>query len=246
MVPRIGPLDPMPSAETALVEPNGLVAVGGGLAVPRLIDAYRRGIFPWFDHGDPVLWWSPDPRLVLPTDAVHVSRSLARRLRRRDVTVTADTAFAAVVAACAAPRGDERRTWITPSMRRAYEALHAHGVAHSLEVWLDGELAGGIYGVAIGRAYFGESMFSRVTDGSKIAIVYLARQLARWGVPFIDCQVTSDHLISLGAHELPRRQFLDRLAGLVDLPAIPSPWRLDPDLPDRVAEAGHPAGDTGS
>ena len=161
MVPRIGPLDPMPSAETALVEPNGLVAVGGGLAVPRLIDAYRRGIFPWFDHGDPVLWWSPDPRLVLPTDAVHVSRSLARRLRRRDVTVTADTAFAAVVAACAAPRGGDRRTWITPSMRRAYEALHAQGAAHSLEVWLDGELAGGIYGVAIGRAYFGESMFSR-------------------------------------------------------------------------------------
>jgi leucyl/phenylalanyl-tRNA--protein transferase len=235
----------MPSAETALVEPNGLVAVGGGLAVPRLIDAYRRGIFPWFDHGDPVLWWSPDPRLVLPTDAVHVSRSLARRLRRRDVTVTADTAFAAVVAACAAPRGGDRRTWITPSMRRAYEALHAHGAAHSLEVWVDGELAGGIYGVAIGRAYFGESMFSRATDGSKIAIVFLARQLARWGVPFIDCQVSSDHLISLGARELPRRQFLDRIAGLVDLPAIPSPWRLDPDLPDRVAEAGHPAGDTG-
>ena len=153
MVPRIGPLDPMPSAETALVEPNGLVAVGGGLAVPRLIDAYRRGIFPWFDAGDPVLWWSPDPRLVLPTDAVHVSRSLARRLRRRDVTVTADTAFAEVMAACAAPRGGDRRTWITPSMRRAYEALHAHGAAHSLEVWLDGELAGGIYGVAIGRAY---------------------------------------------------------------------------------------------
>jgi leucyl/phenylalanyl-tRNA--protein transferase len=245
MVPRIGPLDPMPSAETALVEPNGLVAVGGGLAVPRLIDAYRRGIFPWFDHGDPVLWWSPDPRLVLPTDAVHVSRSLARRLRRRDVTVTADTAFAAVVNACAAPRGGDRRTWITPAMRRAYEALHAHGAAHSLEVWLDGELAGGIYGVAIGRAYFGESMFSRATDGSKIAIVYLARQLARWGMPFIDCQVSSDHLISLGARELPRRQFLDRIAGLVDLPAIPSPWRLDPDLPDRVAEAGHQAGDTG-
>jgi leucyl/phenylalanyl-tRNA--protein transferase len=130
-------------------------------------------------------------------------------------------------------------------MRRAYEALHAHGAAHSLEVWLDGELAGGIYGVAIGRAYFGESMFSRATDGSKIAIVFLARQLARWGVPFIDCQVSSDHLISLGARELPRRQFLDRIAGLVDLPAIPSPWRLDPDLPDRVAEAGHPAGDTG-
>ena len=135
MVPRLGPSDPMPSAETALAEPNGLVAVGGGLSVARLLDAYRRGIFPWFDDGDPVLWWSPDPRLVLPTDAVHVSRSLARRLRRRDVAVTADTAFAAVVAACAAPRDDDGRTWITADMRAAYEALHDHGAAHSLEVW---------------------------------------------------------------------------------------------------------------
>jgi leucyl/phenylalanyl-tRNA--protein transferase len=217
-----------------MAEPNGLVAVGGGLAVPRLLDAYRRGIFPWFDDGDPVLWWSPDPRLVLPTDAVHVSRSLARRLRRRDVTVTADTGFDAVMAACAAPRGDDGRTWITADMRRAYHALHDHGDAHSLEVWADGRLAGGIYGVAIGRAFFGESMFSRTTDGSKIAIVYLARQLARWGVPFIDCQVKSDHLVTLGAVELRRREFLRQLADLVDQPAIPSPWRLDSDLPDWV------------
>ena len=189
MVPRLGPSDPMPSAATALAEPNGLVAVGGGLSVARLLDAYRHGIFPWFDDGDPVLWWSPDPRLVLPTDAVHVSRSLARRLRRRDLAVTADTAFAEVVAACAAPRGEEARTWITADMRAAYQALHRHGAAHSLELWAGGDLVGGIYGVAIGRAFFGESMFSRATDGSKIAIVSPGPPTARWGVPFIDCQV---------------------------------------------------------
>ena len=230
MVPRLGPSDPMPSAETALREPDGLVAVGGGLSIPRLLDAYRHGIFPWFDDGDPVLWWSPDPRLVLPTDGVHVSRSLGRRLRQRNFAVTFDTAFTEVVAACAAPRGGDRRTWITREMRRAYDALHRHGAAHSLEVWIDGHLGGGIYGVAIGRAFFGESMFSRATDGSKIAIVHLARQLRRWGVPFIDCQVRSDHLASLGARELPRRDFLRQIAGLVDLPAPTGPWRLDPDL----------------
>jgi leucyl/phenylalanyl-tRNA--protein transferase len=237
MVPRIGPRDPMPSADTALADPNGLVAVGGGLSVPRLLDAYRRGIFPWFDDGDPVLWWSPDPRLVLPTAAVHVSRSLARRLRRRDLAVTADTAFGDVIAACAAPRDGDRRTWITPAMRHAYEALHAHGAAHSLEVWADGALAGGIYGVAIGRAFFGESMFSRRPDGSKIAIVYLARQLAGWGVPFIDCQVSSDHLVSLGAREMPRREFLRQVAELVDRPPLPGPWRLDADLTDQVVRS---------
>ena len=235
----------MPSAETALAEPNGLVAVGGGLSVPRLLDAYRHGIFPWFDDGDPVLWWSPDPRLVLPTDAVHVSRSLARRLRRRDVAVTADAAFATVVAACAAPRDADGRTWITAEMRGAYEALYARGAAHSVEVWAAGALVGGIYGVAIGRAFFGESMFSRVTDGSKIAIVFLARQLARWGVPFIDCQVTSEHLVSLGAVEVRRRDFLRRVAELVDQPPIPSPWRLDADLADRVAELPTPGPHTG-
>jgi leucyl/phenylalanyl-tRNA--protein transferase len=235
MVPRLRPSDPMPAAETALAEPNGLVAVGGGLSVPRLLDAYRRGIFPWFDDGDPVLWWSPDPRLVLPTGAVHVSRSLARRLRRRDAAVTADTVFTEVVTACAAPRDDEGRTWITAEMRAAYQALHAAGAAHSVEVWAGGALVGGVYGVAIGRAFFGESMFSRGTDGSKIALVYLAAQLARWGVPFIDCQVTSAHLLTLGAVELRRRDFLRQIAQLVDQPPIPSPWRFDPDLPDRLA-----------
>jgi leucyl/phenylalanyl-tRNA---protein transferase len=243
MVPRLRQSDPLPPPESALVEPNGLVAVGGGLSVPRLLEAYRKGIFPWFDEGDPVLWWSPDPRMILPTDAVHVSRTLARRLRRSDVTVTADIAFADVVAACAAPRDAEGRTWITTDMQRAYLALHAHGAAHSVEVWAAGVLVGGIYGVAIGRAFFGESMFSRMTDGSKIAIVHLARQLARWGVPFIDCQVKSSHLATLGAVEIQRRDFLREIAVLVERPAIPGPWRLDADLADRGADAGPTSGD---
>jgi len=247
MVPRLGPTDPLPPAESALREPNGLVAVGGGLGVTRLLEAYRKGIFPWFDAGDPVLWWSPDPRLVLPTAAVHVSRTLARRLRRGGLTLTADRAFDEVVAACAAPRRDgDGRTWITADMRRAYQALHRHGAAHSVEVWDPaGALAGGIYGVAIGRAFFGESMFSRMTDGSKIAIVGLARQLHRWGVPFIDCQVRSEHLVSLGAVELPRREFLRQVAALVDLPGPPTPWHLDPDLSDRLVRSDGEAGDPG-
>lgn len=247
MVPRLRPTDPLPPAESALAEPNGLVAVGGGLAVPRLLEAYAKGLFPWFDDGDPVLWWSPDPRLILPTDAVHVSRSLARRLRRGDLRVTADRAFADVLAACAAPRrDDDGRTWITADMRRAYEALHRHGAAHSLEVWDGaGALVGGIYGVALGRAFFGESMFSRVPDASKVAIVHLARQLARWGVPFIDCQVRSAHLVSLGAVELPRREFLRQITALVAQPGPPSPWQLDADVSpaDRLGPAARASED---
>ena len=229
MVPFLGPTDPLPSPDMALREPNGLLAAGGGLSVPRLVDAYARGVFPWFGDDDPVLWWCPDPRLVLPTDAVHVSRSLARRLARTDYHVTLDTRFADVMRACAEPRADDEGTWITPEMVRAYEALHAAGAAHSLEVWVEGALVGGIYGVGIGRAFFGESMFSRVRDGSKIAIVRLAAQLGRWGVPFIDCQVRSEHLVRLGAVELPRREFLRRLPALVAAPDA-LPWRLDADL----------------
>jgi leucyl/phenylalanyl-tRNA--protein transferase len=230
MVPFLGPTDPMPPCERALRRPNGLLAAGGGLSVPRLLDAYRRGVFPWFDEGDPVLWWCPNPRLVLPTGGVHVSRTLGRRLRRGGHTVTTDTAFGDVMRACAAPRDDDARTWISAEMVQAYEALHACGAAHSVEVWMDGALAGGLYGVAVGRAFFGESMFSRRSDGSKIAIVYLAAQLARWGVPFVDCQVRTGHLVSMGAVDLPRREFLRRLAPLVAHPALPSPWRLDADL----------------
>lgn len=229
MVPFLGPNDPLPPAESARREPNGLLAAGGGLSVPRLVDAYARGVFPWFSDGDPVLWWCPDPRLILPTDAVHVSRSLARRLARDDYRVTLDTAFGPVMQACAEPREHEEGTWISAEMIAAYEALHAAGHAHSLEIWQEDALVGGIYGVAIGAAFFGESMFSRVSDGSKLAVVWLAAQLGRWGVPFIDCQVRSDHLVRMGAVEVARREFLRRLRPLVAAPG-PGPWRLDHDL----------------
>ena len=229
MVPLLGRADPLPPPESALRDPNGLLAAGGGLDVPRLVDAYARGVFPWFSDGDPVLWWCPDPRLILPTGGVHVSRSLARRLSRGGYRITLDRAFSEVMRACAEPRADDDGTWITGEMVVAYEAMHAVGFAHSLEVWADDALVGGIYGVALGTAFFGESMFSRVTDGSKIAIVWLAAQLERWDVPFIDCQVRSDHLVRMGAVEVARREFLRRLRPLVLAPA-PAPWRLDTGL----------------
>jgi leucyl/phenylalanyl-tRNA--protein transferase len=229
MIPLLGPADPFPPTDRALAEPNGLLAVGGGLSIARLTDAYSRGIFPWFSEGDPVLWWCPDPRMVLPTDRVHVSRSLRRRLRRRDYDVTFDRAFSEVLRACAAPRRDDAGTWLVPSMIRAYERLHRVGAAHSIEIWMNGQLAGGLYGVALGRMFFGESMFTRQTDASKMAIVLLAAQLARWGVPLIDCQMRSDHLATLGAIEIPRADFVRTVEHLVRLPAIAS-WHLDDDL----------------
>lgn len=227
MVPFLGPDDPLPAPTSARRSPNGLLAAGGGLSTARLIDAYRRGAFPWFSEGEPVLWWCPTPRVVLPTDAVHVSRTLARRLRRGDYRVTIDGAFEAVMQACAAPRAGAGGTWITAEMLDAYLGLHRAGHAHSVEVWQGDALVGGIYGVAIGCAFFGESMFSRVGDGSKIAITWLAAHLQRWQVPFIDCQLPSDHLTSLGAILLPRAEFLARLATLVDIPPPPDAWRLD-------------------
>jgi leucyl/phenylalanyl-tRNA--protein transferase len=235
-VPWLGPGDPLPSPDRARRRPNGLLAAGGGLSVARLVEAYRIGAFPWFNDGEPVLWWHPDPRTILPTDRVHVSRTLARRLRRDDYHVTIDRAFAAVMRACAAPRRRERGTWITEEMVEAYGALHRAGLAHSLEVWQGDDLAGGIYGAALGRAFFGESMFSRMTDGSKVAIAWLAAQLARWDVPFIDCQLPNDHLATLGAIAVSRREFVRRLAPLVAAPA--PPWRLDATLTGlAVAEA---------
>lgn len=234
-LPWLGPDDPLPPPETAYKRPNGLLAAGGGLSRWRLLDAYRHGAFPWFNPGEPVLWWHPDPRTVLPTDAVHVSRTLARRLRRADYRVTLDAAFGEVIRACAAPRRDGPETWLSAEMTEAYESLHAAGCAHSLEVWMEGALAGGIYGVAIGRAFYGESMFSRQTDGSKIAITWLAAQLARWGVPFIDCQLANEHLRSLGAVAMPRRAFVRALDALTALP--PCPWRLDDDLTGAAVAA---------
>ncbi len=230
MIPLLEPGDLFPPVEHAMAEPNGLLAAGGGLGVARLLDAYSHGIFPWFSEGDPVLWWSPDPRMVLPTNAVHVSRSLKRRLRRRDYRVTFDRAFADVMRACAAPRRSEAGTWLIPSMMRAYQRLHDAGAAHSIEVWIENALAGGLYGVAIGRMFFGESMFSRQTNGSKIALVTLAAQLARWEFPLIDCQMQTTHLATFGAIEIPRPEFVRTIDRLVRQKSASQPWIVDADL----------------
>ena len=230
MIPLLGRTDPFPSVEDALDEPNGLLAAGGDLSVPRLIEAYTRGIFPWFSEGDPVLWWCPDPRMVLPTEQVRVSRSLRRRLRQDNYEFTFDRAFGEVVRACAMPRRQESGTWLVPAMIRAYERLHAAGVAHSTEIWIGGQLAGGLYGVVLGRMFFGESMFTRRTDASKMAIALLAAQLARWQFPWIDCQMRTDHLASLGAVEISRRAFVRGVRALVHQSPVPSPWLPDDDL----------------
>jgi leucyl/phenylalanyl-tRNA--protein transferase len=229
MVRWLDPHDPFPPVDAALTQPNGLLAVGRTLGVPTLLEAYARGIFPWFNEDEPVLWWSPDPRMVLVPRELHVSRSLQRRLRRGGFSVAADTAFEAVVRACAAPRREEAGTWISERMVRAYVRLHRAGYAHSVETWIDGELAGGLYGVAIGRAFFGESMFTRQTDASKIAFVALVRQLERWEFGLIDCQMRTEHLASLGAREIPRGEFVRVLQTLVGLPCVAAPWRLDAD-----------------
>lgn len=227
-LPWLSDDDPLPPVEGALRRPNGLLAAGGGLSVRRLVDAYSRGCFPWFSEGEPVLWWSPDPRMVLVPAELHVPKSLARRMRRGDVTVTSDLAFADVIAACAEPRDDQAGTWITDEMVAAYLALHAAGHAHSIEAWQDGLLVGGLYGVALGHAFFGESMFTRVPDASKIALVTLVAQLQRWGFGMIDCQMKTQHLARFGAREIPRATFLRQLDVLVAQDAPPGPWQLVP------------------
>lgn len=223
VIPWLKADDPFPSVDTALREPNGLLAAGADLSVARLTDAYRHGIFPWFSDGQPVLWWSPDPRMVLFPAELKVSRSLRKRLARDDHEVRTDTAFEQVMRACAAPRGADAApgaghtgTWITEEMIEAYCALHAAGHAHSVETWVAGELVGGLYGVALGRMFYGESMFARVTDASKIALVHLVRRLARRNFGLIDCQMATAHLASLGARELPRAEFTRRVAELVN------------------------------
>jgi leucyl/phenylalanyl-tRNA--protein transferase len=226
VIPLLGAGDPFPPLTRALKHPNGLLAAGADLSLPRLLQAYRSGIFPWFSQGDPIMWWSPDPRMVLFPAEVKVARSLAKTLRNRDYEIRTDCAFTAVMAACAGPRrGDGTNgtnsnngtgTWITDAMRDAYFRLHQAGYAHSVEVWVEGALQGGLYGVAIGRMFYGESMFSLSRDLSKIALVYLARQLARWDFAMIDCQMNTAHLASMGAREIPRVEFWNRLQELVD------------------------------
>ena len=235
MIPFLGPTDPFPPVEQALEEPDGLLAAGGSLTSKRLLEAYRSGIFPWFNEGDPILWWSPDPRTVLRPSLIHVSHSLRKRLKKGGFHLTIDRAFSRVLDGCAAPRAHEAGTWLSAPMRRAYTSLHALGYAHSIEIWMDGELAGGIYGVAIGRILFGESMFARRTDASKIAIVRLCAQLQRWGFPLIDCQLETQHLMSLGAEHMTRRAFVREIGRLVNEP--PPVWVMDDDLAGNVEHA---------
>jgi leucyl/phenylalanyl-tRNA--protein transferase len=232
MIPWLTSSDPFPPPSRALREPNGLLAAGADLAVPRLLDAYRRGIFPWYSEGEPVLWWSPDPRMILVPDRLVVSRSLRKRLRRRDYEVRTDTCFQDVMRACAEPREDQAGTWISAEMVQAYVALHHAGYAHSVECWLDGALVGGLYGVSIGRVFFGESMFTRRSDASKVSLAHLVRQLERWSFGMIDCQMSTPHLGSLGGHEIPRAQFMRALEELVNYPTQKGRWRFDDDLPD--------------
>ena len=217
--------DRFPPVERALDEPDGLLAAGGDLAPERLLAAYRRGIFPWYSDGQPILWWSPGLRTVFDTARPHIPRRLARWLRNCDWRISADTAFGDVMRACAAPREDALGTWITDEMRVAYENLHRLGHAHSIEI-RDGErLVGGLYGVAVGRMFFGESMFSTADNASKIALLALCHTLHEWKFPLLDAQVASAHLFSLGAYETPRPAFCARIAELVDSPVQPGSWR---------------------
>ena len=207
-----------PDPRRALADPNGLLAFGGDLSPQRLVAAYGHGIFPWYSEGDPLLWWSPNPRCVFATDGVHVSHSLAKFLRRCDWRWSMDRAFDDVVRACAAPRADGGGTWITPDMQIAYGNLHALGHAHSLEVWEDDELIGGLYGVSVGRMFSAESMFSRRPNASKVALLMLAQALRERGFPWIDAQVPNPHLLRMGARMLPRRRFLRDLVQLAAQP----------------------------
>jgi leucyl/phenylalanyl-tRNA--protein transferase len=232
-LPRLGddPAAPFPQPCEALTSPNGLLAWGGDLHPQRLLRAYRRGIFPWYSAGQPVLWWSPAPRCVIFPGQVHLSRRTRRRYNSGIYQLSADTAFEAVITACAEPRSYESGTWITPEMRQAYTRLHHLGFAHSVEVWGDGGLCGGIYGLAIGSAFFGESMFSRSPDASKIALVALCRQLAEWGYGLLDCQVGNPHLFRMGAVEISRETYEDWLEYLLPLQQPAGAWtdRVDFD-----------------
>lgn len=232
MIPWLAPNAPFPNVNSALAEPNGLLCAGLDLSPERVLDAYRQGIFPWFNPGEPVLWWSPDPRMVLAPAELKVSHSLRRRMKRGDYEIRVDTCFGQVMQACAEPRQGQPGTWIGLAMLDTYLRLHDMGYAHSVETWMDGELAGGLYGIAIGRMFYGESMFSRQTDASKLALAHLCRQLDAWGFGLIDCQMETAHLASMGARPIPRKRFIQELQGLVKLQPVPLPWRFDPVIED--------------
>lgn len=226
MIPWLEPGDPFPPVDMALRDPDGLLAAGLELTPQRILDAYRQGIFPWFSEGQPVLWWSPDPRMVLVPSEIRVTPSMRKVLRNRPYEVRCDTAFEAVMRACAEPREGQAGTWISDHMIAAYGALHMQGWAHSVETWVDGELAGGLYGLALGRMFYGESMFSRARDTSKIALVHLARYLESQGYALIDCQMNTAHLASMGGREIARSEFCRVLSQSVQS-AHPRRWRPD-------------------
>ncbi len=219
------PAQAFPPLYKALREPDGLLAVGGCLSTERLINAYRRGIFPWYNADEPILWWSPDPRLVLFPDKLLVSRSLRKTLRKNVFTVTFDKAFSEVMIACAEPRKDSAGTWISSDIYQAYVELHQQGFAHSVEVWFNDELVGGLYGVALGQVFFGESMFHTKTDASKVAFVSLVEQLQAWHFQLIDCQIHTNHLASLGAEDIDRRTFVRLLNQYCRMPASLIEWQ---------------------
>ncbi|MBT8090934.1 MAG: leucyl/phenylalanyl-tRNA--protein transferase [Gammaproteobacteria bacterium] len=232
----LSPTDPQeafPPVEAALREPNGLLAAGGDLGTERLLSAYRSGIFPWSDEGQPILWWSPDPRCAFSKGDFHLSRSLRRHVRRSTAEVRFNTSFLAVIRACAAPRASEKETWITADMIAAYVRLHGEGWAHSVEIWREGSLVGGLYGLAIGRAFFGESMYSAEANTSKIALLALSNMINNDVFGIFDCQLPSSHLLSLGAKLIPRREFIEVLKPLCN-PV--TPFENWPSAPISAAE----------
>ncbi|MBY0444549.1 MAG: leucyl/phenylalanyl-tRNA--protein transferase [Burkholderiales bacterium] len=224
MIPWLDDSLQFPELRLALQEPNGLLAAGGDLSPLRVLAAYASGIFPWFMPGEPILWWSPNPRMVLFPDELHIPKSLDKVLRNRAYEVRFDTAFDEVMQGCAAPRDGEPATWISDAIRASYGALHRAGWAHSAECWIDGELAGGLYGIAMGKMFYGESMFARKADASKIAFVHLVRYLQQQGFGLIDCQMRTDHLARFGAREILRDEFMQGLTPLIQETHLAGPW----------------------
>ena len=231
MIPWLNPATGFPDTSLARTEPNGLLCAGGDLRPETIVAAYSRGIFPWFSDDQPILWWSPEPRMVLFPAEFRISKSLAKTVNARKFTIRLDTAFAEVIAGCAAPREPGGGTWIVPEMQDAYIRLHQLGIAHSVESWVAGdngdELIGGLYGIALGRMFFGESMFTRATDASKVALVALVEKLRRDGFELIDCQQQTRHLASFGARPIPRQAFVRRLTELIESGQSGSNWRVE-------------------
>jgi leucyl/phenylalanyl-tRNA---protein transferase len=224
MIPWLRGSAPFPPISKALKSPNGLLCAGGDLSPERIVEAYRHGIFPWYSEGEPILWWSPDPRMVLLPEELKVSRSLRKTLAKDVYETRVDTAFRAVIEACAEPRAGQSGTWIVPEMVEAYVRLHELGFAHSVESWQEGTLVGGLYGIALGAAFFGESMFARATDASKVALVRLVERLRAGGCRVIDCQQATGHLASLGAREIPRTRFAQLLRESIQYPPTGARW----------------------